>query len=114
MNIHYLEVVTKDVDAVCAAYAAAHNVQFGEPDAGLGNARTAKLSGGGLLGVRAPLRDTEAPVVRPYWLVDDIAAAVAAVAAAGGTIAVPPMALPGHGTCAIYLHGGNDHGLWQL
>lgn len=113
MKIQYLEVVTNDVDAVCDAYASAHKVKFGEPVAGLGNARTAILDGGGLVGVRAPLRDTEKPVVRPYWLVDEIDAAVAAAVQAGGEVAVPPMEIPGHGTFAIYLHGGNDHGLWQ-
>jgi uncharacterized protein len=66
MQIHYLEIVTREVDAVCAAYASANGVQFGEPDAGLGGARTASLAGGGLVGVRAPLRATEVPVVRPY------------------------------------------------
>ena len=114
MQIQYLEIVTKDVDAVCAAYAGMNGMQFGKPDAGLGNARTAALPGGGLVGVRAPLRETEEPVVRPYWLVEDIEAAVAAVVEAGGQVAVPPMEIPGHGTCAIYLQGGNDHGLWQL
>ncbi|MCO5787247.1 hydroxylase [Pseudomonas sp. G11-1] len=114
MQIQYLEIVTKDVDAVCAVYAAMNGVEFGKPDAGLGNARTAPLAGGGLVGVRAPLRETEDPVVRPYWLVEDIEAAVSAVVEAGGQIAVPPMEIPGHGTFAIYLQGGNDHGLWQL
>jgi uncharacterized protein len=114
MPIHYLEIVTKQVDAVCATYAAANNVQFGEPDPALGNARTAALPGGGLVGVRAPLRATEEPVVRPYWLVDDIEAAVAAAVNAGGALALPPMEIPGHGTCAIYIQGGIDHGLWQL
>jgi predicted enzyme related to lactoylglutathione lyase len=114
MWIQYLEIVTKEVDAVCAAYAAAHGVRFGGPDAGLGNARTAALAGGGLMGVRAPLRETEEPVVRPYWLVQDIQAAVAAAVQAGGEVAVPPTEIPGHGTFAIYLQGGNDHGLWQL
>lgn len=113
MQIHYLEIVTKEVDAVCDAYAAASGVQFGAPDTGLGNARTAALPGGGLVGVRAPLRATEEPVVRPYWLVDDIEAAVAAAAEAGGEIAHPPLEIPGHGTFAIYLQGGIDHGLWQ-
>jgi predicted enzyme related to lactoylglutathione lyase len=89
-------------------------VQFGESDAGLGNARTAALAGGGIVGVRAPLRDTEEPVVRPYWLVDDINAAVTAAVQAGGYLAHEPMEIPGHGTFAIYLQGGNDHGLWQL
>lgn len=114
MQIQYLEIVTKDVDAVCAAYAAMNGVQFGEPDAGLGNARTAAMPGGGLVGVRAPLRANEEPVVRPYWLVKDIEEAVAAVVQAGGHVAVPPMEIPGHGRFAIYLQGGNDHGLWQI
>ena len=113
MPIHYLEIVTRDVDAVCAAYAAVNGVPFGQPDAGLGHARTAALPGGGLVGVRAPLRETEEPVVRPYWLVDDLEAAVAAAVEAGGEVAHPPMAIPGHGTFAIYLQGGIQHGLWQ-
>jgi uncharacterized protein len=114
MLIQYLEIVTKNVDAVCASYAAANGLLFGEPDARLGNARTAALVGGGLVGVRAPLRETEEPVVRPYWLVKDIETAVAAVVQTGGKIAVPPMKIVGHGTFAIYCQGGNEHGLWQL
>ena len=113
MQIYYLEIVTKEVDAVCAAYAAANGVQFGAPDARLGKARTAPMPGGGLVGVRAPLRETEKPVVRPYWLVDDIAAAVAAAAKAGAVIAHPPMKIPGHGTFAICIQGGIEHGFWQ-
>ncbi len=114
MKIHYLEVVTKDVDAVCAAYSAANRVQFSKPDAALGNARTAKLPGGGLVGVRAPMHDSEEPIVRPYWLVDDIEASLAAAVEAGGEVAHPPLEIPGHGTFAIYIQGGIHHGLWQL
>lgn len=113
MQIYYLEIVTREVGAVCAAYEAAIGLRFGAPDAGLGHARTAKMPGGGLVGVRAPLRETEEPVVRPYWLVDDIQAAVASAVNGGGEIAVPPLEIPGHGTFAIYLQGGIDHGLWQ-
>ncbi len=52
--------------------------------------------------------------MRPYWLVDDIEAAVAASVKAGGVIALyPPMKIPGHGTFAIYIQGGINHGLWQ-
>ena len=113
MQIYYLEIVTKEVDAVCAVYAAANGLVFGDPDPGLGNARTAALLGGGLVGVRAPLRESEEPVVRPYWLVDDIESALAAAVEAGGEVAHPPMEIPGHGTFAIYLKGGIQHGLWQ-
>ncbi|MDN3648418.1 hydroxylase [Reinekea marina] len=114
MKTQYLEIVTNDVEAVCTAYAATHNVQFTEKDPMLGDARTATLADGSLVGVRAPMRETEAPVVRPYWLVNNIEEAVAAVEKSGGKIAMPPTEIPGKGTFAIYLQGGNDHGLWQL
>jgi len=113
MQIQYLEIVTPDVDAVCATYAQVHGVTFSDPDAGLGNARTAALPDGGLLGVRAPMHESEEPVVRPYLLVDDINAAVKAAEAAGGEIAHPPMEIPGHGTFAIFIQGGIHHGVWQ-
>ena len=113
MKVQYLEIVTEDVDAVVDAYSSALGVKFGEPDAGLGGARTASLANGGLVGVRAPLREDEAPVVRPYWLVPDVNAALAAAVQAGGQTAHPPLEIPGHGTFAIYHQAGNDHGLWQ-
>ena len=114
MQLHYLEIVTSEVDATCATYAQLHRVTFGEPQPGLGNARTATLEGGGMIGVRAPMHEAEEPVVRPYLLVDDIEAAVAAAVEQGGEIAHPPMELPGHGTFAIFIQGGIHHGLWQV
>ena len=53
-------------------------------------------------------------MVRPYWLVNDIGAALDAAVHAGGEVAHPPLKIPGHGTFAIYILGGNQHGLWQL
>lgn len=114
MQVYYLEIVTNDVDAVCRTYAATCGIRFGEPDTLLGNARTAAPHGGGMVGVRAPLREDEEPVVRPYWLVDDIKVAVTAVEKAGGAIALPPTEIPDRGTIAIYFLGNNQHGLWQL
>ena len=78
MQVQYLEIVTNEVDAVCASYERLHGVTFEPGDAGLGGARTASLPDGGLLGVRAPMHETEEPVVRPYLLVDDIEAATKA------------------------------------
>jgi predicted enzyme related to lactoylglutathione lyase len=114
MKVHYLEIVASNADAVCAAYEAAHGVKFGPADPLLGGARTAALPDGGTIGVRGPLRDTEAPVVRPYWLVDDIGTALEAASKQGALVAHPPMEIPGKGTFAIYIQGDVDHGLWQL
>lgn len=113
MQVHYLEIVTPDVDAVCRAYSQSHGVTFSEPEAGLGNARTGALLDGGKIGVRAPMHETEEPVVRPYLLVDDIEGAIDAAVKNGGEIAHPPMELPGHGTFAIFILGGIQHGVWQ-
>ena len=114
MRVHYLEIVTKDVDATCKLYSAVHGVTFGDADQSLGGARTARLADGGMLGIRAPMHDGEHSVTRAYMLVEDIEAAVVAATDAGAEIAVPPMKIPGHGTCAIYLQGGIEGGLWQL
>ena len=114
MNVHYLEIVTPKVDALCDQYSRIHDVTFGEPDANLGGARTAKLNGGGFIAIRGPLRETETPVIRPYTLVENLEQAVAAAADAGAEIAIPSMELPGHGTIAVVIQGGIECGLWQL
>ena len=114
MQVYYLEIVTPEVDATCAAYSQLHGVNFSDVAAGLGNARTAALTNGGMIGVRAPMHESEEPVIRPYLLVDDIDTAAETAASAGGEIAHPPMEIPGYGKFAIYIQGGNHHGLWQL
>lgn len=114
MKIHYLEIVTPDVESTCQTYEKIHGVEFAGPEAMLGNARTAKLPGGAMLGVRAPLRSDEIPVVRPYFLVDDIKGSIAQASEAGAEIAIPAMEIPGFGTCAIFILGGIEHALWQI
>lgn len=111
---HYLEIVTPDVDGVCESYAASAGLTFSDPVAELGGARTAPLAGGGMVGVRPPLHESERPVVRPYWLVDDIEHALDLAVREGAEIAHPPSEIAGHGTFAIYAHGGLHHGLWKL
>lgn len=113
MQVYYLEIVTPEVDATCATYSKLFGVQFSDGEAGLGNARTAALADGGMIGVRAPMHETEQPVIRPYLLVDDIDAATETVVSAGGEIAHPPLEIPGYGKFAIFIQGGNHHGLWQ-
>jgi hypothetical protein len=62
MRVHYLEVVTPDVDAACELYSGIHGVQFGDTEASLGGARVARLTDGGMMGIRAPMHDGEKPV----------------------------------------------------
>ena len=113
MQLFYLEIVAKDVEATCKLYSSVHGIKFGDADPSLGNARTAKMAGGGMLGVRAPMRASEDPVLRPYFKVDDIEAAVKKADDAGAEIALPKMKIPGHGYCAIFILNGNELGLWQ-
>ena len=114
IQVHYLEIVTPDVDETCEALEKLHGVKFAEPEAAFGNARIVARAGGGMIGVRAPMREDEAPVVRPYLLVEDVESAVETAKAAGGKIALPPTEIPERGTFAIYLHGGIQYGLWQI
>lgn len=114
MKVHYLEIVSLDVEAVCRAYEHTHDVEFGAPDELLGGAKTCSLADGSIVGVRPPMRETEDPVVRPYWLVENIDQAVSRVEAQGAKIAMAPMEIPGKGRFAIYILGSNDHGLWEL
>lgn len=112
-QVQYLEIVTPDLDATCETLEALHGVSFSPPMPGLGGARTATLAGGGRIGVRAPMRADEEPVVRPYLLVEDIDIAVEVAREAGAEIAHPPLEIPGEGMFAIYILGGNQYGLWQ-
>jgi predicted enzyme related to lactoylglutathione lyase len=114
MQIHYLEIVTPDVNASVALYSKIHDVSFGPAEESLGGARVAKLANGGTLGVRAPLRPTERPVVRPYFLVHDIDKAVVAATQSGVEIAMQPTEIPGRGKFAILIQGGIESGLWQV
>lgn len=118
MDLQYLEIVTNEVDAVCTTYSKVHGAVFGHPDPNLGNARTAPLctgDSGAKVGVRQPMHDQEKPVVRPYTLTVDIAAAVDSAVEAGATVIVPPMPLGGGlGSCAVVMLGEMQWGFWQL
>ena len=114
MNIHYLEIVTKDVEKQIEVLSAAQNLNFQGPVAELGNAMVAEARGGGRIGVRAPMHDAEAPAIRPYVLTDNIEEAVKAAEAAGAMIAMAPTKVPSGGQFAIYFVGEAQHGLWQL
>lgn len=114
MTVHYLEIVTPDVEGTCLTHSAALGVEFCEPVEELGQARLATLSDGTQIGVRAPMHDAEAAATRPYFLVEDIEAAVAAAEKAGALIAHPAMEIPGRGKFALYFLNKGEFGLWQL
>ena len=112
--VHYLEIVTLDVEAARHLYSTAYGWRFQAMQAELGNAFVATLPGGSLCGIRAPMNEQEEPVVRTYLRVADLETAVQEAEQLGAEIALPSMELPGHGTIAIYLHGGIQQGLWQI
>lgn len=113
-KLHYLEIVTPDVEKLCASYARTMGAVFREAIAELGGARTATLAGEVTLGIRAPMHDAEEPTTRPYYLVADIEQAVNEAKSAGAEVAVPPMEIPGRGKCAILFYGSIQSGLWQV
>jgi predicted enzyme related to lactoylglutathione lyase len=114
VQVHYLEIVTPQPEQLCEAYSQSLKLRFSAPIAELGGARTAMLSNGGTLGIRAPLHQAEEPTTRPYYLVADIHKAVDEAKSAGAHIAVPPMEIPGHGKCAIMMFGVVQSGFWQI
>lgn len=113
MAVHYLEIVTDDVDALTGLYQRVHGVRFGPPDPELGQARVATLANGVLVGIREPLAAHEQPISRTYLAVEDIAQAVTRAEQSGATIAYPPTRQGAQGTFAIVIQGGVEHGLWQ-
>jgi predicted enzyme related to lactoylglutathione lyase len=112
-SIHYLEIVTAEADRVIDAYTRVFGLSFGKPDSDLGQARVATREDGTLIGVRKPLADHEAPIMRTYLAVDDIEKAVEKAKAAGAMIAYGPMQQGAAGTFAIAIQGEVQHGFWQ-
>ena len=113
MKPYYLEVVTEELTENCESFSESLHVQFDGPIAELGNAFIAELDGGGFVGIRKPMSEAELPVVRPYWLVDDIEVAVAKMIEKGAELMHPPLLIEGYGTFAIVQLGGNQQGFWQ-
>jgi len=114
MKIHYLEFVSTDAEAQVATLEKVHGVSFGSPVSELGNARTADMADGSIVAVRAPMHDAEDPCTRPYFLTEDIEAAVKELEGQGAEMAMLPTESPGRGSFAIYFQGGTQLGLWQL
>jgi len=113
MRVHYVEIVSRDVAAQCAALEQLHGLSFGGAIADLGNARVAEAPDGSRIGVRAPLAEHEQPIVRTYFEVADIERAAKEAEAAGAVLAYPPTRQGDTGTWAIYILGDVQVGLWE-
>jgi predicted enzyme related to lactoylglutathione lyase len=113
MAVHYLEIVSNDVDNLTGLYQRVHGLSFGPPDADLGQARVATQADGTLVGVRKPLAAHEQPIMRTYVTVEDIQQAVKRAEDSGATVAYPPTRQGQRGTFAIVIQGNVEHGLWQ-
>ncbi len=113
MAVHYVEIVSNDVDTLIGLYQRMHGLSFGPPDPDLGQARVATQADGTLVGLRQPLAAHEQPIMRTYLAVDDIHHAVQQAEGAGATIAYGPTRQGQRGTFAIVIQGDVEHGLWQ-
>ena len=113
MLIHYLEIVSHDVEAQIKALEQTHGLSFGPEVADLGQARVAEAPDGTFIAVRAPLAEHDQPITRTYLEVEDIAKAVEEAEAAGALIAYPPTRQGDTGTWAIYILGDAQIGLHQ-
>ena len=113
MAVHYLEIVSNDVDALSELYERMYGLSFGPPDPDLGQARVATQADGALIGIRRPLATHEQPIVRAYVAVDDIRQALKEAEESGAAIAYPATRQGNRGTFAIVIQGDLEHGLWQ-
>jgi predicted enzyme related to lactoylglutathione lyase len=113
MAIHYLEIVSNEVDTLTALYERVHGLSFGQPDPDLGQARVATMADGTIVGIRKPLAAHEQPIMRTYLVVEDIQQAAKHAEELGALIAYPPTRQGQQGTFAIVIHAGVQHGLWQ-
>src|SRR5690242_13645312 len=90
MVVHYLEIVSNDVDTLTDLYQRMYGLSFGTPDPDLGEARVATRADGTLVGIRKPLAAHEQPIIRTYLVVEDIQQAVKKAEEHGAIVAYPP------------------------
>ncbi len=113
-SIHYLEIVTPDVEAACRHYSTAYGWRFEPAGPELGHSHVSQLPGGSLCGIRAPMHVEEMPIVRTYLRVADIDVATREAERLGAQVLLESMDLGRWGKISIYAFGGIQQGLWQL
>ena len=113
MVVHYLEIVSNDVDTLIGLFQRMLGLSFGPPDPDLGQARVATGADGTLVGIREPMAAHEQPIMRSYLAVEDMRQAVKQAEEHGAAVAYPPTRQGQRGTFAIVIQGDLQHGLWQ-
>jgi len=113
-TMHYLEIVTPDVEAARHLYSTAFGWSCEPAVPELGNAGVAILPGGSLCGIQPPLHIQEAPVVRTYIRVGNLELSTREVERLGASVLLEAMDLAGWGKISIVECGGIQQGLWQV
>ena len=113
MAVHYLEIVSNDVDTLTGLYQRMQGISFGPPDPDLGQARVATRADGTLVGIRKPLAAHEQPIMRSYVAVENIQQAVKKAEKHGATVAYPADPTGTAGDLCNRDSGDVQHGLWQ-
>ena len=113
MTVHYLEIVSDDVDNLVKLYEQTCNLSFGSPEPAMGQARVATRSDGTIVGIRAPLAAHEEPIIRTYLGVEDIQQALQKAEVCGAEVTYPPTEQGEWGTFSIVIQGSVQHGFWQ-
>lgn len=112
-GIYFFEIVAEDAEAARDFYATNFGYVFGDVVPEFGGSYVAHLPEGSMISIRASMHEMETPIVRIYLRVADVHAATAKAEAAGATILLPPMEIPGRGQFAIYQQSGIQQGIWQ-
>jgi len=60
------------------------------------------------------MHDGVSPTVRPYWLVSDVASAIASAVESGAELLLPAMEIRGRGTIGLVRLSGGEHDFWQV
>ena len=113
-EVYYVEHVSGDPERTCSLLEAVHGWRFGPADASLGGTRVAVLPDGSRCGVRGSLDPMEKPITRTYVRVGSHKRAAKAAAKQGALVALDSMELGAHGSIAIVILGGVEHGFWEL
>lgn len=113
-NPCWIDIMTSDPAATTAFYTALLGWEAERPSAEHGGYINFTKDGSRIAGAMANQEDGQPDVWSVYIAVDDAAATVAAVEAAGGSVMVPPMEVGSLGTMAVFTDvGGAVLGLWQ-